>query len=82
MRGGHDGLAAGPSAPAYLMVVAMISFCVDNTLMATIPVNQINWKQKFLSIIIALWGMDMSFTTATVILSDHEGPNIRALEPP
>lgn len=68
------GFLLGRVRPAYLMVFAMVAFCVGNTLLATMPVDQIYWKQTFLSIVISPWGMDTSFTTATVILSDHAGP--------
>lgn len=70
------GLLLGLVPPAYLMLV---TFCVGDTILATIPVDQIYWKQTFLSITVAPWGMDMIFTTATVILSDHKGPQHRGI---
>lgn len=64
--------------PGYIMAVALLAFCVGNILFATMPVAQTYWLQAFLSIIIAPWGMDMSFPAATIILSDfmpreHQG---------
>lgn len=55
---------------SYIMAIAMTSFCVGTILPATMPVNQSYWIQTFLSTIITVWGMDMSFPAATIILSD------------
>lgn len=55
---------------SYIMAIAMTSFCVGIILPATMPVNQSFWIQTFLSTIITVWGMDMSFPAATIILSD------------
>lgn len=55
---------------SYIMAIAMTSFCVGIILPATMPVNQSYWVQTFLSTIITVWGMDMSFPAATIILSD------------
>ena len=55
---------------SYIMVVAMTSFCVGEVLLATMPVNQSYWIQTFLSTLITVWGMDMSFPAGTIILSD------------
>ena len=55
---------------SYIMAIAMSSFCVGIILPATMPVNQSYWIQTFLSTIITVWGMDMSFPAATIILSD------------
>ncbi|MCJ1370004.1 hypothetical protein MMC20_001216 [Loxospora ochrophaea] len=62
----------------YVMVIAMMAFCVGNVLLATVPVDQVYWAQTFLSAIITPWGMDISFPAATIILSDavsreHQG---------
>ena len=38
--------------------------------MGTRPVGQIYWTQKFFSLIIQSFGMDMSFPAATIILSN------------
>lgn len=59
---------------SYIMGVAMISFCVGNILLATAPVNQNYWIQTFLTLIIMVWGMDMSFPAGTIILSDLVPP--------
>lgn len=59
---------------SYIMGVAMVAFCVGNILLATMPVHQNYWIQTFLALIITVWGMDMSFPAATVILSDLVPP--------
>ncbi len=60
------------------MVFTMLVFLTGNTLLATMPVHQTYWIQSFLSAAITVWGMDMSFPAATIILSDiipkeHQG---------
>lgn len=61
-----------------LMMAAMLAFCIGDVLIATMPVGQTYWLQTFLSLIIKTWGMDISFPSATIILSDlvpkeHQG---------
>ena len=63
---------------AYIMVMAMVGFCVGNVLLATMPVDQTYWIQAFLAVVITPFGMDLSFPAATIILSDavskeHQG---------
>ena len=63
---------------SFLMAVAMLNFCIGNILLATMPVSQTYWIQTFLSFIITVWGMDISFPAATIILSnfvpkEHQG---------
>ncbi|MCJ1422820.1 Low affinity NH4+ transporter [Sticta canariensis] len=55
---------------SYIMAVAMTSFCVGIILPATMPIEQTYWIQTFLSLIITVWGMDMSFPAATILLSN------------
>lgn len=55
---------------SYIMAISMMSFCVGIILPATMPVRQSYWIQMFLSTLIMVWGMDMSFPAATLILSD------------
>jgi predicted MFS family arabinose efflux permease len=52
----------------------MFAFFTGTTLIATAPVNQIYWAQAFISIIVMPWGMDMSFPSATILLSSKVGP--------
>ena len=60
------------------MILALVSFTIGVTLIATVPPNQIFWGQIFVSTIVMPFGMDMSFPAATLILSDavkveHQG---------
>ncbi|MCJ1255696.1 Low affinity NH4+ transporter [Lignoscripta atroalba] len=55
---------------AYIMVIAMMAFCLGNILLATMPIEQTYWAQQFVSTVVVCWGMDMSFPAATIILSD------------
>lgn len=56
-----------------IMTISMVAFLVANILVGTRPVNQIYWAQNFVSHLIAPFGMDMSFPSATIILS-HSFP--------
>ena len=62
----------------YIMIFALIAFCITPTLSSTMPINQIYWSQTFVSNLIIPFGMDMSFPAATIILSssvpkEHQG---------
>lgn len=54
-----------------VMICAMTAFTVGLILMSTVPVHQVYWAQFFVSIIVMPWGMDMSFPSATIVLSDQ-----------
>ena len=60
------------------MLFAMVAFCTGNIILATMPVDQTYWAQSFVALIVMPWGMDMSFPSATIILSnsmprEHQG---------
>ena len=62
----------------YIMILALICFCVTPILTATMPINQTYWASTFVSTLIIPFGMDMSFPAATIILSgavpkEHQG---------
>ncbi|KAK9466113.1 hypothetical protein V1512DRAFT_263887 [Lipomyces arxii] len=64
--------------PSNMLFISMIAFCLGNILLATLPVDQIYWAQTFVSAAIMPFGMDMSFPSATIILSnsmsrEHQG---------
>ena len=56
---------------SYVLLIATLFFLTGQILLATVPVDQIYWAQTFVSIIIMPWGMDMSFPSATVLLSNN-----------
>lgn len=64
--------------PAWVMVLAMCAFLTGISLIATVPPHQIYWGQIFVCTLITPFGMDMSFPSATIVISDsvkkeHQG---------
>ena len=63
---------------SWVLAIALVWFCVANTLLATTPVNQTYWKQVFWVMMLGPFGMDMSFPAATIMISnlvlkEHQG---------
>src|SRR5204863_4657374 len=67
------GFLLSKTTPQVTMMWSMSAFLIGTTLIATAPVNQIYWAQTFFSIIVMPWGMDMSFPSATILLSSKVG---------
>ncbi|PYI18590.1 MFS general substrate transporter [Aspergillus violaceofuscus CBS 115571] len=72
------GILLGRLPPSVIMFCAMCFFIVGQGLVATIPLNQTYWAQAFVASLITSWGMDMSFPSGTLILSNsmhhhHQG---------
>ncbi|PYI05187.1 MFS general substrate transporter [Aspergillus sclerotiicarbonarius CBS 121057] len=64
--------------PSVTMLIAMLAFTGGQILLATLPVRQTYWAQAFVVSILTPWGMDMSFPSGTLILSnsmprEHQG---------
>ena len=64
--------------PAWVMIIALCAFLTGTILVATLPPNQTYWAQIFVTAIVAPFGMDMSFPSATLVVSDsvdkaHQG---------
>ncbi|KAI9932481.1 hypothetical protein ASPWEDRAFT_22257 [Aspergillus wentii DTO 134E9] len=64
--------------PSIIMFCAMAMFTSGLAIFATVPVDQTYWAQAFVVSIITCWGMDMSFPSGTLILSNsmsrhHQG---------
>ncbi|EME43602.1 hypothetical protein DOTSEDRAFT_54370 [Dothistroma septosporum NZE10] len=55
---------------SYVLLMATLFFLTGQILIATVPVDQTYWAQTFVSIIIMPWGMDLSFPSGTIILSN------------
>lgn len=55
---------------SYVLLMATVSFLIGQILLATVPAGQTYWAQTFVSNIIMPWGMDMSFPSATIIVSN------------
>lgn len=54
----------------YVLLMSTLFFLTGQILIATVPVGQIYWAQTFVSIIIMPWGLDMSFPSTTILLSN------------
>lgn len=65
--------------PGFIMLISMLAFLVGTVLLATMPVNQTYWAQTFVSAIITCWGMDMSFPSGVIVLSNHMPPEQQGL---
>ena len=61
------------------MLISMVAFLVGIVLIATAPVHQTYWAETFLSTVITCWGMDMSFPSGVIILSDSMPPEHQGL---
>jgi MFS family permease len=79
-------LAAGATAfmlthtpVSFVMLVSMVAFTTGIIITSTMPAIQSYWPQMFVSVIIMPFGMDMSFPAASVILSNHMGPEHQGL---
>lgn len=55
---------------SYVLLLSTLFFLTGQILIATVPLDQIYWAQTFVSIVIMPWGMDMSFPSATILLSN------------
>jgi MFS family permease len=60
--------------PGWVMLISMTAFLVGTILLATMPVEQTYWAQTFVSTIVTCWGMDMSFPSGVIVLSNHMPP--------
>ena len=72
------GLLIGKFQPGIIMAFAMLAFLTGNILMATTTVRQTYWAETFLALVITPFGMDMSFPSGVIVLSDvmpreHQG---------
>ncbi|KAI9042459.1 MFS transporter [Aspergillus affinis] len=61
-----------------IMFCSMCAFTAGLAIFATVPVDQTYWAQAFVVSLITCWGMDMSFPSGTLILSNsmprqHQG---------
>ena len=72
------GFLLGKIGPAWVMTMALLAFLVGTIIIATAPIDQTFWAQAFVVGIVIPWGMDMSFPSATIVLSnavkkEHQG---------
>jgi hypothetical protein len=60
----------GKVRPGVVMLLSMIAFCVGQVLLATMPIEQTYWAHIFPAVLITPFGMDLSFPSGTIILSN------------
>ncbi|KIW78101.1 hypothetical protein Z517_07934 [Fonsecaea pedrosoi CBS 271.37] len=73
------GLLIARMQPGWIMLISISAFLTGMILLATMPVHQTYWAQTFVSTIITPWGMDMSFPSGNIVLSDHMPPEHQGL---
>lgn len=56
---------------SYVLLISTLFFLTGQILIATVPAHQIYWAQTFVSIVLMPWGMDLSFPSATILLSNN-----------
>ncbi|KAJ5569961.1 uncharacterized protein N7459_009391 [Penicillium hispanicum] len=64
------GLLLSRIRPSIIMLIAMLAFSAGQALLASMPIGQIYWANAFVIPIITPWGMDMSFPSGILILSN------------
>ncbi|KAJ5391375.1 hypothetical protein N7509_006865 [Penicillium cosmopolitanum] len=64
------GLLLGRISASIIMFVAMLAFSAGQALLASMPIGQVYWANAFVIMLITPWGMDMSFPSGIVILSN------------
>ncbi|KAJ5631203.1 uncharacterized protein N7484_011303 [Penicillium longicatenatum] len=64
------GLLLGYLPACVIMFIAMVAFAAGQALLVSLPIGQIYWANAFLIAIITPWGMDMSFPSGILILSN------------
>ncbi|KIW15221.1 hypothetical protein PV08_05266 [Exophiala spinifera] len=73
------GFVISKIQPGWVLLISMTAFCVGNILLATMPVHQTFWAQTFVALIVTPWGMDMSFPSGVIVLSNHMPPEHQGL---
>ncbi|KAJ5109210.1 hypothetical protein N7456_005885 [Penicillium angulare] len=68
------GLLLGRVPACVIMFLAMLFFSIGQALFASMPIGQVYWANAFLITIITPWGMDMSFPSGILILSNAMPP--------
>ncbi|KAJ5224475.1 uncharacterized protein N7469_007978 [Penicillium citrinum] len=64
------GLLLGRISASVIMFFAMLAFSAGQALLASMPIGQIYWANAFVIMLITPWGMDMSFPSGILILSN------------
>ncbi|KAI4741733.1 hypothetical protein E4T50_07881 [Aureobasidium sp. EXF-12298] len=64
------GILLSKTKVSNVLLLATLFFLIGQILIATTPIDQVYWAQTFVAIIIMPWGMDLSFPSGTIILSN------------
>lgn len=64
------GLLLGRVPACIIMFIAMLAFSAGQALLASMPIGQVYWANAFVIMLITPWGMDMSFPSGILILSN------------
>ncbi|PWY85044.1 major facilitator superfamily transporter [Aspergillus heteromorphus CBS 117.55] len=72
------GFLLGRISPSIIIFIAMLAFTIGQIMLATMTVGQTYYAQAFVLMLVTPWGMDMSFPSGTVIMSnsmprEHQG---------
>lgn len=73
------GLIIGKIQPGFIMLISLTAFMTGIILLATMPIHQTYWAQTFVSCVVTCWGMDMSFPSGVIILSNQMPPEHQGL---
>lgn len=57
-----------------ILAFSLLWFIIGNALLATMPVHQLYWKQAFWIYVLAPFGMDLNFPSATLVMSQLVPP--------
>ena len=61
------------------MMASMLAFCVGTVLLATGPVQQTYWANTFVAMLVVCFGMDLSFPSGVIVLSNAMPPEHQGL---
>ncbi|KAJ5679645.1 hypothetical protein N7462_007889 [Penicillium macrosclerotiorum] len=64
------GLLLGRIPASIIMFIAMLAFSAGQALLASMPIGQTYWANAFVIMLVTPWGMDMSFPSGILILSN------------
>ncbi|KAJ5898908.1 hypothetical protein N7495_003652, partial [Penicillium taxi] len=72
------GFLLGRVQASVIMLLAMLAFSAGQALLASMPIGQVYWANAFVITLITPFGMDMSFPSGSLILSNampqkHQG---------
>lgn len=67
------GFGLSKGKPQWVMLASMVAFFAGTTLLATADPDRSYWVGVFFSVVVMPFGMDMSFPSATLLVSDRAG---------